>query len=76
MAENEFEHGLMHGEHTMRFYVLGALVLIVVGAAAGVVLAPSDWHPLRSVLGGSLTGLLMGFCVFAWHMLLGTVEEQ
>ena len=73
---SKYETGPMHGEHTRRFYVIGATILIVAGMIGGYLLGPDDWHIARSMFAGAMVGLWSGFCVFAWHMLLGTIEEE
>ena len=72
----DYERGPMHGEHSTRFY-WGLLVgLLVLGVAGGAVLRPDDWSYVRSMFTGAMVGLLSGYCVFAWHWLLGPLKEQ
>ena len=72
----EYERGPMHGEHTTRFYWILAVVLVVLGVAGGILLRPDDWSYTRSIISGSMVGLLSGYCVFAWHWLLGPIREE
>jgi hypothetical protein len=66
-----------HGQHTRRFYVIGAIVLSGGGAIAGALIGPATGWPVpRSMLAGVLMGLWCGFCVYAWHTLVGTIEEE
>lgn len=74
--QQDVERGAMHGEHTQKFYVWGTVFLIVAGTIGGVVLQPDDWHIARAIFTGVLIALFSGYCVFAWHWLVGTIEEQ
>lgn len=74
--ESSYEKGLMHGQHSKRFYWILGGSLLAVGMIAGLFIAPDEWPVWRQLLAGGLFGLWSGFCVFAWHLLLyGTVEE-
>jgi hypothetical protein len=66
----------MHGQHTKRFYWILIGSLLVLGALGGWLLSPDDWHIARKLLGGTLVALWCGFCVFAWHTLTDSIEEQ
>lgn len=73
----QYEHGLMHGQHTKRFYWILGAVCLGGGMLGGYFIAPEEWSIVRRLLAGAFTGLWSGFCVFAWHLLFyGTVEER
>ncbi len=76
MEEREIERGPTHGQHTKRFYWILTASVLTLGMAGGLILGPDDWHVARKLLGGALTGLWCGFCVFAWHMLTDSIVEE
>jgi len=74
--EQPIERGAMHGEHTKKFYIWGTVILVIAGTIGGILLKPDDWHIARSIIAGVLIAVFSGYCVFAWHFLVGTIEEQ
>lgn len=71
-----YERGHTHGQHSVRFYWILAAVLVSCGFVGGIVLCPESWPLHRGIFTGVMMSVLAGYCVFAWHWLLGPVRAE
>lgn len=72
----EYERGYTHGQHDVKFYWILAAVLVVSGTIGGIVFRPESWPMHRAIFTGVMMTILGGYCVFAWHWLMGPVRRQ
>lgn len=60
---------LGYGQHKRATYIVGTMVLLILGMVVGYFVLPEEWPAWRQIAGGGMMGLWSGFCVFMWRFL-------